>query len=129
MGVVMVLEDELRNRLSKCLLGGEIRESQTLALHDAEALLDSMDPRAMDRGDMEDEARAKIQPRQHLLALVHPHVVQHHVHDRHGSGDLPVKPLQEVDEPDLLLALTAATDHMTKPGVEGRQQIQDAVPL
>ena len=77
---------------------------------------------------MEDEPRMLRQPRLHLLALVHPQVVQHDVDRLHRRGDLPVQLLQERDELRLPLPLGGHPVDLAGPRVEGGEQVQGPAP-
>ena len=116
------------SRSANARLVGEIGDPQPLPLQDAEPLLHLVHPRAMHRRVMEHEPRVLRQPRLHLLALVHPQVVQDHMDRLDRRGDLAVQLLQERDELGLPLPLGGHPVDLAGPGVERREQVQRPAP-
>src|SRR5258708_7045194 len=55
----------------------KVRNAESLALQNTKPLLDLVHPGTMDWRKMADKARMGLQPRLHLLSLVHLQVVHH----------------------------------------------------
>ena len=67
----------------------EVREAESLALENAEPLLDLVHPGAMDGREEEAKARMSREPRLYLLPFVNAHVVEHDVNRLDRRGDDP----------------------------------------
>src|SRR5512143_2950761 len=81
-------------------------------------------PRTMNGRVMKDEPRVLGQPRLHLLALVHPPIVQDDVDRLHRRGNLLFELLQEREELRLPLPRGRLPVDLPRPRVEGGEQIQ-----
>src|SRR5271157_6046462 len=119
---------ESHQPLGQFLLAGEIHDPQSLPPGDAEPLLHLVHPRTMDRRMRKDKPRVLGQPGLHLLALVHPQVVQNDPDRLDRRGDLLVEILQKRDEFCLSLPASSLAVDLAATRIKGREQIQCSAP-
>jgi len=85
----------LRNKslqsFSQRLFVGKISNTQTLALENAEPLLNLIHPGAMHWGIVKNKARVLLQPCLHFFALVHSQIIQHDVNLGDVGGNFSVE--------------------------------------
>jgi len=97
-------------------------------LQDAEPLLDLIDPRAMDGGEMELEARMFLKPFLSLFAVMDTDIVANDVNQSNlGWGGL-IHVLKEGDE--FLLPFTSEAWACDMPGscIEGGKEVKGSIP-
>jgi hypothetical protein len=90
--------DKGQQALRQLGLVSKIGNAQPLALQDGKPLLHLVHPRAMHRRKMEDKTWVFGQPGLHLLALMHPQMVKHHVNPSDRRGNFALQMLQKRDE-------------------------------
>jgi hypothetical protein len=91
--------------LCQVLLVRKISDPQAFALQNREPLLDLIRPGAMHRWQGKHKAWMFGQPGLHLLALMHPYIIEHDMDPRNGQGNLPIHILQERNAFHLLFPL------------------------
>ena len=126
MSDLIPIADESNQPFGQFLLIGEFDDPQPFSLEDAEPLFHLVHPGIMNGRVMKHEPRVLDQPRLHLLAFMHPQVVQHDVDRLHRLRDLSVELFQESDELRLPLSLRGHPVDLPGPRVESREQIQRA---
>jgi len=87
--------DKSQQAFRKRFLVRNIGDLQPLPLQDREPLLHVIHPGAMHGGKVEHKAWMFGQPGLHLFALMHPEMIEDHMHGRDGRDNLPIHMRQE----------------------------------
>src|SRR5438128_2615795 len=126
MGMFIPFCDKGHQPLRQVLLVRKIGDPQPLALQDREPLLDLVHPGTMHGREMKEKAWMLSQPGLHLFALVHPHIIKHHVHRRDTRGNLPIDMFQKDNEFHLTFAFGRGGIDLPGACVKPGKQIQRA---
>jgi len=97
MGMLIPFGHKSHQAFRKMLLVRNIGDLQPLPLQDRKPLFDLVHPGAMYGGKVAHKARMFGQPGLHLFALMHPYIIEYHMHRRDSRGSLPVHMLQKSD--------------------------------
>src|SRR5205809_7033493 len=124
MGMFIPFCDKGHQPLRQVLLVRKIGDPQPLALQDREPLLDLVHPGTMHGREMKEKAWVLSQPGLQLFALVHPHIIKHHVHRRDTRGNLPIDMFQKHNEFHLTFAFGRGGIDLPGACVKPGKQIQ-----
>ena len=115
--------DKSQQAFSQVFLVSKIRHPPPCALQNRAPLLHLVHPGARNGGKVEDKAWRLAQPCLDLFPLVHPEIIQHHVHRRDGGGNVPLQMLQKGDTFHLPFALRRGGVACASARVKARAQV------
>ena len=116
--------DKRQQPFRKMFFVRKIGNAQPFALQNREPLLYLVHPGAMHGRKVKYKAWMLAQPGLHLLALVHPEIIEHHMNQGDCRGNGPLQMLQKGDEFPLPLALGRRGIYLPRPRIKTRKQIQ-----
>ena len=102
----------------------KIGNAQPFALQNREPLLSLVHPGTMHGRKVKHKAWMFAQPRLHLLALVHPQIVEHHVPTRDRRGTRALQMLQQCAACHVPFALGGGGIHVPGAGRKTGKEVQ-----